>query len=1266
MATVQHYVLFENVSGYSLFLVKEFDEITKTFTAHVNSFLKPVAFVPFNSLPEALENIQIISEGRVSSLLSGFLRQNLPVKDAVLGVADQALGESILQLDIGFECIWDASIRELLRVIRANASRLLRSLIVEPGAFLSTAKKPTTSTQETVPGRKAVKRARLVVALSRARLQLDLVHHLADTGVVRSLDLLDSMDASLARSVKHLRVSYGLHFPELCRGGGLPGMDDFVFASIVTQCPLRSQLVGHKKQLLEWLGGDHKMAETIIELAKTSTGQDLSSDDVMALQQYGQFFLKLLESRTQCYKMLELRVRELVPNLTALMTQALPGVDDNASLERARKIGDRVSPAIVAARLLSHAVNLDRLARMPSSRINSLGASKSLFRRSGAVAATAAGLLGRALTQVTSESSATVEGKSGKQNSEEREGDQGIPSLAKSIVEMSGGRLRAMVVRRRVARLLAAKSTLAVRADCYRRMNPFIDAAAFEPKSVVASQNLDSGEYGSDLGQETKRQLRVWAEANGVHLERTVQELERQREARKRYRKGKRKAWLRRKMGRGVALDPISKLEGKRALIDATDGAQSEEKEKDGEVGDGGPKKFEFNSGNCLGFSLKMLSDFRKLTIILIYLSILPSTLELRRCSPMWRAFTTPSTLETGVGEVKCSDLCYFKSRAKLTYTEGETLCKSLNTKMLHLKNEAENKALKSFVNESIYLLTRMVDSAFLNDGDPLTYGLVAPASLLCVMSGVRFPSGADRSATVEEGAMPPQMCEISQKGGELCPPVDMTTLQALSDAVDKENIPPGGRSDQSESFPFNPIANCPQQIQPTTSNYGVQFQYQLRRPVEAWKYHERKSNDGSVVFACRFCCAVYKHKKSLNKHWKDKHSTSDSTIGMNTEEECNSQNNSGLSESVSASVSRPSPPMSRMRASLRRLPQESPSATMVKRRRSDIPVTSIGQSAPLDLSMARPRENEASIERMTEVDAGAPLHDRVIITLLIQSALDALKAEPPSVLTTDSVSSSTRSLLRAVGSILIGSTDLKVEPVTSSNDRKRSEEAPVPCQVCPYVGRWHSEVKAHVVNHSSHKMFGCCFCNYRSKWKWDVAKHMRKCLNARSVANLPNEALIRMIIFHPPPPNDILHMYYSENASPPVSLMPQQPTPQPPASPPPSSSQILEPVDIPKREDTNDDAEVKSDESLQTSIPADPPVLEPVSLSFCFSIVLKCSNYLPLFIQFQAVQFDVKEEEQEEEIRREMHAKRQLISQTQVQDTFDDPTVQSVRSVQS
>ena len=146
--------------------------------------------------------------------------------------------------------------------------------------------------------------------------------------------------------------------------------------------------------------------------------------------------------------------------------------------------------------------------------------------RSGAVAATAAGLLGRTVSrasQMVKKSKVWVSAKVKKVTDEAE-----MAALTQSIVEMSGGRLRAVVVRRRVARLLAAKSTLAARADCYRRMNPFVAgvSACKEAKDMTAAVKLDSGEYGVALGQETKRQLRVWAEANGVHLERSVQELE--------------------------------------------------------------------------------------------------------------------------------------------------------------------------------------------------------------------------------------------------------------------------------------------------------------------------------------------------------------------------------------------------------------------------------------------------------------------------------------------------------------------------------------------------------------------------------------------------------------------------------------------------------------------------------------------------------------------------------------------------------------------
>ncbi|VDL98932.1 unnamed protein product [Schistocephalus solidus] len=536
MGTKQHFVLFENVSGYSLFLIKEFDEIVRRFSAHPNAFLKPTAFVPFGSVVEALENVQYINEGRVSKLLRNFLRQNLPIKDAILGVADERLGSSILALDLGFECIWDAAMREIIRIIRANSSRLLRSLMVQPGAASrNKAAAALTGLQEIAPGKQAEHRSRLIVALSRARLQLDLLQHLADTGVVRSLGLLDSMDNSLGSSVKRLKAAYALHFPELCRDQQTRSLDDFTFISIIANFPNRDGLLrarndipGSIDKLAEWTG-NRELAENILVCASTSTGQDLAEEDLTTLQTYAHFLLKLLQSRKKCCEMLERRVRSLLPNLTALMDRVLPTSQSSSDLEHVRRVGDSVSSVLVVARLLSHAVTLDRLARMSASRVNSLGASKSLFRRTGVVAATNSGLLG---TVAVADSLAVAP-------------DSSAGNSSRSITEMSGGRLRPIVVRRRITRILAAKSALASRADCFQRMNPF---QAGSDAVYAVPQHLTTGEYGSSLGDEAKRQLRVWAEANGVQFGRSDADFQRQRENRKKYRKQKRKGWLRRKL----------------------------------------------------------------------------------------------------------------------------------------------------------------------------------------------------------------------------------------------------------------------------------------------------------------------------------------------------------------------------------------------------------------------------------------------------------------------------------------------------------------------------------------------------------------------------------------------------------------------------------------------------------------------------------------------------------------------------------------------
>ena len=99
------YVLYEHATGFSLFRVKEFEEIAalqNSVQKSVSSFNKfqsivqLVSFAPFTNAQNALDNMNAISEGQITDDLSAFLENNLPKakkKQVVqLGVADPKLG----------------------------------------------------------------------------------------------------------------------------------------------------------------------------------------------------------------------------------------------------------------------------------------------------------------------------------------------------------------------------------------------------------------------------------------------------------------------------------------------------------------------------------------------------------------------------------------------------------------------------------------------------------------------------------------------------------------------------------------------------------------------------------------------------------------------------------------------------------------------------------------------------------------------------------------------------------------------------------------------------------------------------------------------------------------------------------------------------------------------------------------------------------------------------------------------------------------------
>ncbi|CAH8875679.1 unnamed protein product [Trichobilharzia szidati] len=476
--------------------------------------------------------------------------------------------------NFGFECIWLGSVREVLRVIRQNFTRLTRSLVTQPGAafFLSLKigkSKPSTSADDIAPGKIAESRARVVVGLARARLQLGIGQHLADTGIVKVLTLIDELDTHLTQSASRLRACYSVHFPEVCRPhfGKQLCLDDMKLLQLIANHPLRCNIISNFSSGSFTCLNDDQLASVVAAAAQDSIGADLGEEDCENLQKYAQRLLQMNQIKQRHIDSLLRRITNLCPNLHALLHRALHPFDDQKDETNNSKSDDQLSACLVAARLIANAGSFNRLASMPSTRILSLGASKALFRKGGAVVATSTGLLSNASKSLADPNSPSVD------NSQV----VGNNLSAAQLKLLSANRVQRDTVRRRAARLLAAKSTLACRADCFRQHNPVLkqpDSDLANPSiSVTEDERLKTGAYGDHLGKTVQDHLRIWAETNGIHKHRTEEQNKAQRERRKRYRKLKHKAWLARKLSKcstAKCNDATNRIESMDVDIDST------------------------------------------------------------------------------------------------------------------------------------------------------------------------------------------------------------------------------------------------------------------------------------------------------------------------------------------------------------------------------------------------------------------------------------------------------------------------------------------------------------------------------------------------------------------------------------------------------------------------------------------------------------------------------------------------------------------------
>ncbi|KAL8951685.1 MAG: hypothetical protein Q9222_002365 [Ikaeria aurantiellina] len=341
------YLLHESSVGYAVFQVvhqpdtvgnrmKEVQDSVQDL-AKFGKMVKLMSFAPFQGAAQALENANEVSEGIASQFLTSLLEINLPKsgkkRRVTLGVSDKNLAGSIKAAFPGLECeTADTSeiVQDMLRGIRQHAPKLLKQL--QDGD---------------------VERAQLGLghAYSRARVKFSVQKN--DNHIIQAIATLDHLDKAVNTFSMRVREWYSWHFPELIR--------------IVSENHAYARLalfIGDKKRLSDddlhdlaaQVNDDAEIAQSIIDSAKVSMGQDLSESDMENVTAFASKVVRLTDYRKTLHSYLIAKMGIVAPNLAAL-------------------IGE-----IVGARLISHAGSLTSLSKYPASTVQILGAEKALFR----------------------------------------------------------------------------------------------------------------------------------------------------------------------------------------------------------------------------------------------------------------------------------------------------------------------------------------------------------------------------------------------------------------------------------------------------------------------------------------------------------------------------------------------------------------------------------------------------------------------------------------------------------------------------------------------------------------------------------------------------------------------------------------------------------------------------------------------------------------------------------------------------------------------
>ncbi len=268
-----------------------------------------------------------IEQGRLSEEILEFIASNVE-KDDELVVEDSDLGRFISNSLRGVR-VESATGSDAILKARENLTSIIEKTIgVKPQEYYSLVHE---------------------LMLQLTRLKVKEVAEKRDLFVAQAISALDDVNKTINLFASRVREWYSLHFPEL---------DELVeehedYLKIVSSIGFRSKMT---KEKLKELGIKDDVAERIVKAARSSMGADLTEFDLEAIRLISDAGLRLYAIRRSLEKYIDEAMYEVAPNIRGLVG------------------------SLLGARLISLAGSLDKLAKLPASTIQVLGAEKALFR----------------------------------------------------------------------------------------------------------------------------------------------------------------------------------------------------------------------------------------------------------------------------------------------------------------------------------------------------------------------------------------------------------------------------------------------------------------------------------------------------------------------------------------------------------------------------------------------------------------------------------------------------------------------------------------------------------------------------------------------------------------------------------------------------------------------------------------------------------------------------------------------------------------------